>query len=78
MLDAGASGAIVPQVASPEQAEQAAREFIARLARRDEWPLIGNRFVRSERIRSIEIRERQRFTGSSRRALWGGVDDSAG
>jgi hypothetical protein len=56
-------------------AEAAARDFIARLARRDEWPLIGNRFVRPERIRAIEIRERQRFAGSSRRALWRSDDD---
>jgi hypothetical protein len=61
--------------ADTASAEEAAREFIARLARRDEWPLIGTRFIRPERIRSIQIRERQRFAGSSGRARWGSADD---
>ena len=67
-LDVGAFG-------DTTSAEEAARDFIARLARRDEWPQIGDRFVRPERIRAIEIRERQRFTGSSRRTLWSGDED---
>ena len=58
--------------ASQEDAEQSARDFIARLARRDEWPLIGTRFIPPERIRSIEIRERQSFAGSASRARWAG------
>jgi len=57
--------------ATQEKAEEAARDFIARLARRDEWPLVGTRFVRPERIRSIAIRERQNFGGSTSRARWG-------
>ena len=55
-----------------EEAEESAREFIARLARREEWPLVGTRFIPPDRIRAIHIRERQSFTGSAGRARWAG------
>jgi hypothetical protein len=39
-------------------AEEAARELITRIARLEEWPRVGQRFIRPERIVSVDIRER--------------------
>jgi len=53
------------------EAEAAARELIAGIAKDGEWPRVGNQFIRPERIVSVEIREQQRWTGSGARASWG-------
>ena len=53
------------------EAEAAARELIAGIAKDGEWPRIGNQFIRPERIVSVDIRARQRWTGSAGRATWG-------
>jgi hypothetical protein len=51
-------------------AEEAARDLIAQFARSDEWPRVGRRFFRPERIISVDIRERRSWTGSRARAAW--------
>ena len=50
-----------------EQAEAAASDLMARVAS-GEWPKVGPRFLRPERIVGIEIHEQQRYTGAEGRA----------
>ena len=57
-------------------AESAARDLVAGLVRREEWPRVGRRFIRPERIVSVDIRERLSWTGSRGRAAWGGQSAS--
>jgi hypothetical protein len=52
-------------------AEEAARDLIRRIARLEEWPRVGRRFIRPDRIVSLDIRERHSWTGSRSRAAWG-------
>ena len=67
----GGDDVVVSEFPTEADAEQAARSFIARLARRDEWPLLGRTFVRPDRIVAVEISERQRWRGADSRLLWG-------
>jgi hypothetical protein len=68
----------VASFADEAEAEAAARELIAGIAKDGEWPRVGNQFIRPERIVSVDIRERQRFGGSSERAAgWGSGSPAA-
>ncbi len=71
----GGDDVVVSEFATEGDAEEAARDLIARLARRDEWPLLGRTFVRPDRIFAVEISERQRWRGSDSRLLWGAHED---
>ena len=51
-------------------AEAAARDLISLIERRDDWPRVDSRFIRPDRILSVDIRERQSWTGSRSRAAW--------
>ncbi len=68
----------VASFADEAEAEAAARELIAGIAKDGEWPRVGNQFIRPERIVSVDIRERQRFGGSGERAAgWGSGSPAA-
>ncbi|MBD0317376.1 MAG: hypothetical protein ICV71_02545 [Thermoleophilia bacterium] len=71
----GGDDVVVSEFPTEGEAEEAARDFIARLARRDEWPLLRRTFVRPDRIFAVEISERQRWRGADSRLLWGAHDD---
>ncbi len=58
-----------------DEAEAAAGELVARIARGAEWPRFESRFYRPERIVALEIRRRPIWTGSHDRARWAGGDD---
>ena len=60
----------VDEFATEAEAVAAAGTLIEGIANRGEWPRVGAFFLRPERIRSVEIRERQRYTGSEARARW--------
>lgn len=60
--------------AAEDEAEAAAGELVARIARGGEWPRFGSRFYRPERIAAVEIRRRPIWTGSHDRARWAGGD----
>ncbi len=56
-------------------AAASAGNLIARMSRAGEWPRVGRRFFNPDRIVAIELRERQRWAGSSSRALWASQAD---
>jgi hypothetical protein len=58
-----------------DSAAGAARNLITQIARLEEWPRVGRRFLRPERIVSVDIRERTSFAGSQARAQWGATTD---
>ncbi len=64
-------------VADEHEAEVAARELVARIARGGEWPRFGNRFYRPERVVAAEIRARPLWTGAEDRVRWAGGDEPA-
>ncbi len=57
--------------ATEEEANAAARELVAGIAKDAEWPQVGRKFIPPERISSVEVRERARYSGSAGRANWG-------
>jgi hypothetical protein len=59
----------VAYFADPAEANAAARALVAGM-KEGEWPQVDRKFFPPDRIASVEIRERQRFTGSAGRANW--------
>ena len=47
--------------ATEAEANAAARELVAGIAKDAEWPQVGRKFIPPERITSVEVRERARF-----------------
>jgi hypothetical protein len=66
----GGEEADVGYFADPAEATAAARALVAGM-KDGEWPQVDRKFFPPDRITSVEIRERQRFTGSQGRATWG-------
>ncbi len=57
--------------ATEDEANAAAKELVAGMAKDAEWPQVGRKFIPPERITSVEVRERARYGGSTDRAHWG-------
>ena len=57
--------------ATEDEANAAAKELVAGMAKDAEWPQVGRKFIPPERITSVEVRERARYGGSTDRAQWG-------
>ena len=59
--------------ATEDEANAAAKELVAGMAKDAEWPQVGRKFIPPERITSVEVRERARYGGSADRAQLGRV-----